>query len=201
MADLEFETENTTQAPPTDADLKKGFVLKAPPCTDLWAKPPATVRSNAPTVYKALPLSRFQRARVRVSAQWSTLYDQGGLVMILHRDDARKWIKTGIEFVNGKPYLSTVGKDNWADWSLAPVPGDGREAILEMVKDKGVLWVYSIEQGEDGETRIPMRELTWAFAEEQGVECWVGMYACRPGKEGGELEVTFRDFELEVTAA
>ncbi|EEP75904.1 conserved hypothetical protein [Uncinocarpus reesii 1704] len=197
MSDLRFQTENTSQPPPTRAQLKAGFILKAPPGTDLWAKPPSTIRSNAPIIYHAIPLSRLQTARVHVSGAWTTLYDQGGLVLIL--PSAQKWIKSGIEFVDGMPYVSTVTKDNWADWSLAPVPDGGREVVIEMVREKGALWVYVVRGGEGGETRMPVREVTWAFAGEQDVEGWIGVYGCRPAKEGGELELMFRDFEVGLS--
>ncbi|KMU78209.1 hypothetical protein CISG_07049 [Coccidioides immitis RMSCC 3703] len=169
MSSLNLRSENTSQQPPTEADLKNGFTLKAAPGTDLWSKPPSTVRSNAPTITRAIALSRFQRARVHVSADWSTLYDQGGLVLMMEHK-ARKWIKTGIEFVSGRPY-------------------------------KGALWVYVVEKREGEEIMVPVREITWAFAEEEDVKALAGVYACRPAKEGGELDVVFRDFELELNPA
>ncbi|EAS35427.3 uncharacterized protein CIMG_00781 [Coccidioides immitis RS] len=198
MSSLNLRSENTSQQPPTEADLKNGFTLKAAPGTDLWSKPPSTVRSNAPTITRAIALSRFQRARVHVSADWSTLYDQGGLVLMMEHK-ARKWIKTGIEFVSGRPYVSTVAKDNWADWSLAPISDGGGGVTIEMVRQKGALWVYVVEKREGEEIMVPVREITWAFAEEEDVKALAGVYACRPAKEGGELDVVFRDFELECT--
>lgn len=201
MSHLEFQSENTIEPPPADASLEHGFVLRAPPGTDLWSKPPSVVRSTAPTVYKAIPLTYFQRARVRVSAHWSTLYDQGGLVLILQHSsgEPRKWIKTGIEFVDGKPFVSTVTKDNWADWSLTPVPDGGNEVVIEMAREKGALWVYIVEKSEEGEKRVPVRAVTWTFAAEEDVGGLIGMYACRPSKKLGEdLAVSFHNFELEL---
>jgi hypothetical protein len=45
--------------------------------------PPEISTFNAPLIYKKISLSSFQRVRVTVSADWKTLYDQGGLVFIL----------------------------------------------------------------------------------------------------------------------
>jgi len=39
-------------------------------------------------------------------------------------EERRKWVKTGIEFTHGKPHVSTVACDRWADWSLLPMEGE-----------------------------------------------------------------------------
>ena len=112
---------------------------------------------------------------------------------------AGKWIKTGVEFYSGEVYVSTVVKDNWADWSLvqAGVKG-GKEVTLELERDakEGTLWIYVI----DGEKRIPLREVTWVLSEKEQ-EIWVGVYAATPTTERGgrgKLVVEFRDWELDV---
>lgn len=103
-------------------------------------------------------------------------------------------MKAGIELTHGKPHLSAVAKDRFADWSLLPVPSGGGAATLEMVKEEdGSLWVYLIE----GVSKAPIREVTWVFEEEGVKECWVGVYAARPGDVGGELEVNFGHLIVE----
>ncbi|KAF3483011.1 uncharacterized protein GIQ15_02335 [Arthroderma uncinatum] len=181
--------KNTEQKVPSSEELETSFTIKAYPSTDIWSKPPATHRFNAPILHKTMPLASFQRARVHVSAKWTTLYDQGGLILVVNRmdggnaDEGRKWIKTGIEFVDGVPRCSTVARDRWADWSLVPVPAadegvaGSKEEVgvtIEMerrVKDQ-TLRVYMIR--DDGE-RVPMREVTWMFEDEEKLECWVGV--------------------------
>lgn len=59
------------------------FVLTALPETDIWKKPPSHSSFSAPIAYTSLPLSSFKCARVTVVADWKTLYDQGGLCLIL----------------------------------------------------------------------------------------------------------------------
>ncbi|EFR00122.1 hypothetical protein MGYG_03128 [Nannizzia gypsea CBS 118893] len=211
--------KNTKQPVPSHEELASSFTVRAPPSTDIWAKPPSTYRFSAPILYKTMPLASFQRARVRVSAKWTTLYDQGGLILALNRpsehghdhdpDKDRKWIKAGIEFVEGVPRCSTVARDRWADWSLSPLPagqggsgegadeGDAVGVTIEMEKrarDK-TLWVYAV--GQDG-SRMPMREVTWLFEDEEQLECWVGVYVCRPSSESGlgDLSVSFSQLEV-----
>lgn len=121
----------------------------------------------------------------------------------------KQWIKTGIEFYKGKPYVSTVGCDKFADWSLTPLPAssvadkvEGSGSVtLELEKDakEGTMWVYIIV---DGEERFSIREVTWMLDIDPKMETWVGVYAATPimeGRaEGDGLEVKFTGWELEL---
>lgn len=186
-----FQYAHSSEKVPGDGtQLPAEFRVTAPSSTDIWSKPPSTRRFDAPILYQSIPLSKFKRARVAVSAAWTSEYDQGGLIIVLNPADEqkRRWIKTGIEFMRGKAHLSTVAKDRWADWSLLPIPSGGCGATLEIVKEEdGSLWIYFVE----GVQKSPIREVTWA-AEDDGSEiCWVGVYAAKPSKEGDDLVVKF----------
>jgi regulation of enolase protein 1 (concanavalin A-like superfamily) len=204
---LPFSTAYTSS--PAPSATSTSFTLTAPPttATDIWRKPgpPAIKTFNAPLIYKSIRLSTFQRARVTVSAAWSRLYDQGGLVFILRdgkdsgsADEDLKWIKTGIEFYQGEAYVSTVVADRWADWSLVQAGiRDGKAVTLELERDgkEGTLWIYVV----DGEKRIPVREVTWILSEAAETEVWIGVYTATPNADGKALEVQFSGWELEVT--
>lgn len=155
-----FTFANSNDKAPGDGVLPAEFTIKAPPSTDVWSKPPSTESFNAPILYRSFPLASFRRIRVAFNAHWQQTYDQGGLIFVLNsRDDKqRKWMKTGIELVNGKPHLSTVSKDRSADWSLFPVPSKGPAATLEIAREPGTssLWVYHVE----GIQKSPLREVT-----------------------------------------
>jgi uncharacterized protein len=176
--------------------LPTDFTISAEAKTDLWEKPPSTHSFNCPILYQTIPLSSFQKARVVVSAEWKELYDQGGLCIVINKaDGSRKWVKTGIEYVADAPHISTVATDRWSDWSLRPMPSEGGVgATIEMCKEKdGSLWVYLLE----GVKRCPLREITW-FSEGDGKEeCWVGVYAAKPGGSG-DLEVSFSHLMIET---
>jgi regulation of enolase protein 1 (concanavalin A-like superfamily) len=180
--------------------------------TDIWRKPAnppaAPVTSfNAPIIYKSIPLSSFSRVKATISAAFKILYDQGGLVLVLNpKADSKeqKWIKTGVEFYKGKPFISTVTCDRFADWSLTSdgikTTGSQTSVTLEIERDAkgGALWIYVV----DGNERAPIREVTWILDIEQDTEVWVGVYAATPimegrGKEDG-LEVKFEDWDLET---
>ncbi|KAL4786769.1 hypothetical protein BJX76DRAFT_70475 [Aspergillus varians] len=192
-----FAFANSLDKVPGDGALPAEFTITAPPSTDVWAKPPSTESFNAPILYKSVPIDKFHRARVALSAHWSQKYDQGGLIIVLNgANGSRKWVKTGVEFTNGKPHLSTVTKDRWADWNLLPVPSGGAGATLEIVRESDdSLWVYFVE----GIQKAPIREVTWVFADEDVKDLWIGVYAARPSSEGGNLDVHFASMIVEET--
>ncbi|KAF8586703.1 hypothetical protein K439DRAFT_1340344 [Ramaria rubella] len=191
----------------TNDQLNETIEVTVAPGTDLWRKPPSTDVYNAPCWVAYFPAVKFKRARVTVSANWTRLYDQGGLVLFLPGWPSRTlWVKSGIEFVDGKPYVSTVAARDAADWSLLPSPGGQTKITLEIEreevnKDKGTgtsLFVYLVE----GERRTAVREITWAFKEEEDLtgQISVGIYAARPTKTGEndteKLVVKFEDLAI-----
>jgi regulation of enolase protein 1 (concanavalin A-like superfamily) len=186
--------------------LPAEFSIIAEPGTDLWRKPPSHCKFDAPMLYQKVKLDSLKAARVTVSANWKTLYDQGGLVLVLpQKEGPRKWVKAGIEFSHGKVHASTVACDAWADWSLSmqQLPGNifTIELEREVVDGKpgSTLWVY----GYEGAERLPLREVTWVFEKaDQAEDCWIGAFAAKPTRDEDDpnkaLEVSFSHFEIEL---
>lgn len=56
--------------------------------------------------------------KVKISGEYKTRFDQSGLML---RIDHENYIKTGIEFVDGKYNLSTVVTHHTSDWSIIPL--------------------------------------------------------------------------------
>ncbi|KAG7009602.1 hypothetical protein G7Y79_00002g007170 [Physcia stellaris] len=198
--------------PALPTPLPKSFTILTPPDCDTWRKPPSTNRFNAPLLLRSLPLSSLRSARVTVNADWKTKFDQGGLVLVLPGQEdrgKRRWVKTGIEFFEGRPNISTVACDRWADWSLAPLPQGARGKItIELSREvedgekTTTLWVHSVD-ADTGERRA-LREVSWVFEDEslrQEVECEIGVYVAKPirdeADEKKELEVNFEDLVIE----
>jgi len=183
-------------------DLAQPFDITCAPGTDIWDKPPSVHSFNAPIIYRPTTVSSFKSAKATFSANWGDQYDQGGLcIVITDSTSTCRWVKTGIECLEGEPQVSTVAKDRWSDWSLRPLLADsenGATIELENASD-GSLWVWLL--GKDGQ-RKPLREVTWWGDLEPDAECWVGVYAAKPAPHGekNDLMVQFQDFSVEVAA-
>lgn len=111
-----------------------------------------------------------------------------------------KWIKTGIEYYNNVPQISTVCCDRLADWSVVPLDGLPDRTTIEVERDdESTMWVYHVVDG----ARKPLREVAWVFADQED-EQWVlsvGGMGARPAKTNGSgdqpLEVLIH--EVDVT--
>lgn len=121
----------------------------------------------------------------------------------------RRWVKTGIEFFEGKPNISTVASDRWSDWSLAPLPEDSASKItIELSREvvngekTSTLWVHFVDLV-SGHKR-PLREVAWVFEEDYlkgNGECEIGVYSAKPIRDEDdnekELDVTFEDLIIQ----
>jgi uncharacterized protein len=206
---MAFNSANISSPGDLEPTSRGKFTLRASAPTDIWRKPPNLDVFDAPIIYKSFPISAFKRVRVSATGDWKTLYDQGGLVLVLppsksgHR---RRWVKTGIEFYNGKPRMSVVSADRWADWSLLPLSAEDEQAghmTVEMEREQepdgswgSVLRIWLV--GKD-RAKVLIREVTWVFHDlEENEEMWVGTYAAKPTKdEREELVVDLQDFSIE----
>ncbi|OTA89557.1 hypothetical protein M434DRAFT_79168 [Hypoxylon sp. CO27-5] len=206
------------------SSIEEVFVLEAAPGTDIWRKPPTTNIWNAPISRTSSGLlKKFQSARLTFWADWSERYDQAGLLLVPKRlsssavSPPEKWIKTGVEFYFGRPQLSTVGCDRFADWSVAPLTLTADE--IDPVKAGGVtievaregdehgksLWVYRLvlDAGGNVVERIPLREICWVLADEDEADGkeWlldVSPLVARPEKKATEsLQVNFKKFDVQ----
>ena len=201
LVTMSYATKNHTVSP---------FNLSSPPDTDIWRKPPSHNVFNAPTHPSPVPqydLKVFQRAQLTFALPPGNelrQYDQAGLLLHFTKpglaEGKDKWIKSGIEWYYGNPYISTVGCDAWADWSIVPLSGYAGNSskptvTIEAKREKDQLgkslWVYQVVRDGEGKEiqRLPLRELTWVFAEEEGWSVGIAGYVCRPTKEGGDAEL------------
>jgi regulation of enolase protein 1 (concanavalin A-like superfamily) len=215
---MEFQYANGTADGLQHSEITPSttFNITAKALTDIWRKPPNLDVFTAPIIYKSIPVASFKRARLTAQAKWQTLFDQGGIVIVLPpkksvvsisaSSSQKRWVKAGIEFYGGRPMMSVVAADAWADWSLLPLSAASEakgqvtveiEREVEADGEKGtVLKVLLVD--EDGVKTI-IREVTWAFWEvDESAEMWVGAFAAKPTVDDIEvLEVTFDDFVIE----
>ncbi|KAI5278429.1 hypothetical protein KEM52_004692 [Ascosphaera acerosa] len=134
----------------------------------------------------------------------SAEHDMGGIILILHNRTRGtcRWIKAGLEHYSARRNVSVVTKQEFADWSLLPYDLYRGGVTLEMRREKTrthlrseSLWVYLVV----GIQRVPIREVTWVFKdeEEEDIVVMAGAFASRPVRGGvPDLRVVFKQLEV-----
>jgi regulation of enolase protein 1 (concanavalin A-like superfamily) len=93
------------------------ITAQAGPKTDFWRKTyDGGMRDHGHFYYQ--PVTGDFKAEVKVSGEYASLYDHAGLMVRL---DETRWMKCGIEFLNGVQHASAVITRDWSDWSIVPL--------------------------------------------------------------------------------
>ena len=122
--------------------------------------------------------------KVKISGEYKVRFDQAGLII---RIDKENYIKTGIEFVDGKYNLSTVVTHKTSDWS-----------VIELEKPVEYVWIKAVR-------RLDAVEIFYSFDDKEYTmmrNCWlqdntpvmVGMMAACP--DGNGFKATFEGFRI-----
>lgn len=153
--------------------------------TDFWRKTHyGFIRDNG-HVFAASVNGDFS-AEVAVAGEFSSLYDQAGLMV---RESAERWVKSGAEYNDGALTFSTVLTDDFSDWSLGASANTNRFR-LRMTMAQGVL---KVQCSADDRHWTLMR--ISPFASTLAAPRWlVGPMCCTP--ERGGLTVRFSDFRI-----
>lgn len=123
-------------------------------------------------------------AKIKISGDYKARFDQAGLMIRL---DHENYIKTGIEFVDGKYNLSTVVTHSTSDWSVITLP-----------RPVSSLWIKAVR-------RLDAVEIFYSFDDKEYIlmrNAWlqanhpvrIGMFAASPDGDG--FRVTFSDFTV-----
>jgi regulation of enolase protein 1 (concanavalin A-like superfamily) len=122
-------------------------------------------------------------AEVKVTGDYTALYDQAGLMARL---DATMWIKCGIEFVEGIQYASVCHKD-FSDWTVTRLP-IVPSMWFRLSRYGSAVEVYFSYDGKD----YQMLRQTY-FTEAETLK--VGLMCAAPKGDG--FVVTFEDFQIQ----
>ncbi len=123
-------------------------------------------------------------AKVKISGEYKVRFDQAGMMIRL---DHENYIKTGIEFVDGKYNLSTVVTHKTSDWS-----------VIALDRPVEAIWIKAVR-------RLDAVEIFYSFDDKNYVmmrNAWVeanhpvkiGMFAACPDGEG--FRARFSDFKV-----
>ena len=160
-----------------------GLLIEMDAKKDFWRKTyykPLLVKNDGHVMYKSFPVDCNVLAETRFSLEAVNQFDQAGIIIYF---DAEHWIKTGIEYVDGKHKLSCVVTNSYSDWSTQSHPaGDlsirlyklGQDAVVE-AKQAGEAWnfIRICHMGTD------VTHLTSNFK--------FGLFACAPTDKGGSV--------------
>lgn len=124
-------------------------------------------------------------AKVKVSGDYKTRFDQAGLML---RIDHENYIKTGIEFVDGKFNLSTVVTHHTSDWS-----------VIVLEKAVPYIWIKAVR-------RLDAVEIFYSFDDKEytlmrnawlkdNIPVQVGLMAACPDGDG--FKAKFENFKVK----
>lgn len=115
------------------------------PKTDFWRKTHyGFIRDNGHFYYDRV--SGDFTAEVKVSGQYTDLYDQAGLMV---RVNAQNWLKTGIEYVDGVQHVSAVLTHDFSDWSVTPLPQNPAQIWLRLSRRAEAVEIHYSLNGAD----------------------------------------------------
>lgn len=160
----------------------EAITATAGPRTDFWRKThDGGVRDHGHFYYQTV--SGDFTAAVKVIGHYTSLYDQAGLMV---RRDAARWMKCGIEYVNGIQHASVVVTRDWSDWSIVPLANP--PAIWLRVERRG--GTLEVSYALDGASFILIRQ---AFLSAQP-SLQVGVMLASPTGDG--LTATFEGLRI-----
>lgn len=138
---------------------------------------------DAPFLY-TLRGGEFE-VKVKISGDYKVRFDQAGLML---RIDKENYIKTGIEYVDGKYNLSAVVTHTTSDWS-----------VITLDEPVEYVWIKAVR-------RLDAVEIFYSFDDKEYTmmrNCWlednspvmVGMMAACPDGQG--FKATFENFTIK----
>jgi regulation of enolase protein 1 (concanavalin A-like superfamily) len=159
------------------------LTVSVDPSTDFWRETGYGYIRDSGHVYGEV-LAGDLDVSVRMRCTLGTQYDQAGVML---RADERTWLKTGVEFFEGRARLSTVLTLGRSSWMVTDLPEGTDEIVLRVSRRGDAVEVrYVIEDGP--------AELAALVFMPPGREVLAGVMAAAP--EGPGFRITFHDLRI-----
>src|SRR5579863_763330 len=159
------------------------LTVSVDPGTDFWRETGYGYIRDSGHVYGEV-LAGDLDVSVRLRAVLETQFDQAGVML---RADEQTWLKTGIEFFEGRPRLSTVLTLGRSSWMVTDLPAGTDEIVLRVSRRGDAVEVrYVIQDGP--------AELAALVFMPPDREVLAGVMAAAP--EGPGFRVTFHDLHI-----
>lgn len=124
---------------------------------------------------------------LRLRGAFAAQYDQAGAMV---RVDERYWVKTGVEYFDGRMRFSTVVTADHSSWAVGELPDGAAEIGLRLSRRGDSLEVrYAVDGGEP--------RLGALVYLPPGAEALAGAMCAAP--EGAGFEVTFLDLAIAAS--
>lgn len=170
---LEWEIPNPTT-----------FIMHAPAKTDYWRITHYGFTVDDAPFYYTTYGGEFE-TKVKITGDYKTTFDQMGLML---RIDHKNWIKTGVEFVDGKFNVSTVVTHNTSDWS-----------VVELGKGPEFIWIKAVRRLDAVEVFYSLDDREYKMIRtcylEDNCPVQVGIMAASPDGDG--FKAIFEHFEVK----
>ena len=180
---VEMAKRNSKQR--VDPLIEESDVLRvtADAGTDFWRTTGYGYNRDNGHLYGDVTAGEFDLS-MRLLGSYSAQYDQAGAMV---RIDEHNWIKTGIEYFEGRMRLSTVVTYEYSSWVVAELPESTSELALLLTRRRDALEVrYRIDHG--------AQELAALVHLPPDAPALAGAMCAAP--EGNGFQVTFRDLSL-----
>lgn len=159
------------------------FTMQVPPQTDYWRITHYGFTVDDAPFYYATYGGEFE-AKVKITGEYVTTFDQMGLML---RIDHENWIKTGIEFVNGKQNVSTVVTHKTSDWSVVELEEAPKSIWIKAVRRLDAVEIlYSLD-----DKKYTMLRMCWL---QDNVPVMVGLMGASP--DGAGFKAIFENFTV-----
>lgn len=107
------------------------LIMEVTPQTDYWRITHYDFTVDDGPFYYSQHGGEFE-ATVKISGEYKNRFDQMGLMF---RIDEENWIKTGIEYVDGKYNYSTVITNKYSSWN-----------VIELGEKLNAVWIKAIRR-------------------------------------------------------
>lgn len=159
------------------------LIMDVTPKTDYWRVSHYGFTVDDAPFYYAEYGGEFE-AKVKIEGDYKTRFDQAGMMM---RTDHENYIKTGIEFVDGRFNLSTVVTHRTSDWSVTPLD-----------RPVNAIWIKAVRRLDAIEIFYSFDDRIYTLMRNAWVEAnrpvKIGMYGASPDGEG--FRAIFSDFKV-----
>lgn len=160
------------------------LTMQVTPNTDYWRISHYGFTVDDAPFYYAEYGGEFE-AKVKISGDYKVRFDQAGMMIRL---DHENYIKTGIEYVDGKYNVSTVVTHTTSDWSVTALDRPVEAIWIKAVRRKDAIEIfYSFDDKE-----YHMMRNAWMKA---NCPVKIGMFAASP--DGTGFKPTFTDFKVK----